>query len=340
MKRSIRFILFFLLAAVLFGCGNSSDERGAWLPAAPDYAQASAWFDGARNDGAAYDVFYIVPTCVFDYPDSTGTPCHYMDTRNQQHRAAVGGPLRLARGLFAAEANFFAPYYRQITIESWMQSDSVIDARFNLAYDDIETAFRYYLDHLNGGRPFILAGHSQGGKAVVELLKREMTDVLYRRLIAAYPLGYPVCDTDVSPYLVPATDADGTGVFVTFNSVSAPDRLPPLLSGSRAAINPLNWRTDATPATAEDHLGTVFLADDGSIASLETHVISARIDEATRALVVSGVDPEAYYVPALAGLFPLGNYHVVELNFFYRNLQQNVRRRAAAYFARASVPAD
>ena len=44
----------------------------------------------------------------------------------------------------------------------------------------------------------------------------------------------------------------------------------------------------------------------------------------------------AYYLPELAALFPPGNFHVVELNFFYRNLQQNVRDRAAAYFQRTS----
>ena len=61
-------------------------------------------------------------------------------------------------------------------------------------------------------------------------------------------------------------------------------------------------------------------------------MISARIDEQTRALVISGVDPASYYTPSLAKLFPVGNYHVVELNFFYRNLQQNVKCRAASYF--------
>lgn len=331
MKQKVSYFLLLLLTAVLSACGAQPDGSRTWLPAAPDYARPTAWFGGAHDRGHAYNVFYIVPTCVFDWPDSTGTPCHYMDVGNARHRAAVDGPLRLARGIFAEEAGFFAPYYRQITIESWMESDSTINARFETAYEDIRAAFRHFLDSLNNGRPFVLAGHSQGGKAVIELLKREMDDKTYSLLIAAYPLGYPVRETDVSPYIVPAVDAAGTGVCVTFNSVSAPDRLPPLLQGSRMAINPLNWCTDGTPATEADHLGAVFLAADGSIASEQPHILSARLDDASRSLVVSGIDPEAYYVSSLAGLFRPGNYHVAELNLFYRNLQENVKRRAAAF---------
>ena len=334
MKRKAFCLLFLLLTISWSGCGECPSENRSRLPEAPDYARTAAWFGGAQNEGHACDVFYVVPTCVFDWPDSTGAACHYMDIGNPQHRAAVDGPLRLAQGIFADEANFFAPYYRQITIESWLESDSTIEARFEVAYDDIGSAFRYFLDSLNNGRPFVLAGHSQGGKAVIELLKREMDAETYSRMIAAYPLGYPIRETDVSPYIVPATDAAGTGVCVTFNSVSAPDRLPPLLQGCRMAINPLNWRTDGTPATEAEHLGAVFLTDSGEIASEQAHLVSARLDTATRSLIVSGIDPEAYYVPSLAGLFPPGNFHVVELNLFYRNLQENVKQRTTNYFAK------
>ena len=321
-----------LLGSVLLLVGCSSRSVSDPIPAAPDYAQQEAWFDGKVTADRAYEVFYIVPTCVFDWEEADGTLCHYMDVDKPSHRAKVDGPLHLAEGIFAEEANFFAPYYRQITIESWMESPSVIQARFEVAFADIEAAFRYYLDHLNEGRPFVLAGHSQGGKAVIELLKRSLTDEEFGRMIAAYPLGYPVRDTDRSPRLVPASDATGTGVFVTFNSVSAPDKLPPLLQGSWAAINPLNWRTDTEPSTPAQHLGMVFTNADGSIQSEQAQVIEAHLDAETRALIVSGVDPQAYYVPSLAGLFPPGNYHVVELNFFYRNLQQNVKDRAATFF--------
>ena len=330
-KLLILFLLSGWIVWLLSGCSQRSEA--ASLPTAPDYTQTEYWFEGGDAQARAYDVFYIVPTCVFDWQDAEGNLCHWMDPENPAHRASVDGPIRLARGIFADEANFYAPYYRQITIESWCESAEVIDARFETAYADIEAAFRYYLRHLNQGRPFVLAGHSQGGKAVIALLCREMDEQTYARMIAAYALGYPVRTEDQSPWLVPAAGADDTGVLITFSSVSSPDKLTPLLSGSRTAINPLNWRTDSEPASPEQHLGAVFTSASGEIVSEQAHIISAVLDDATRALVISGINPDDYYEPALADLFPPGNYHVVELNLFYRNLQQNVKERAAAFFA-------
>ena len=235
-KLLILFLLSGWIVWLLSGCSQRSEA--ASLPTAPDYTQTEYWFEGGDAQARAYDVFYIVPTCVFDWQDAEGNLCHWMDPENPAHRASVDGPIRLARGIFADEANFYAPYYRQITIESWCESAEVIDARFETAYADIEAAFRYYLRHLNQGRPFVLAGHSQGGKAVIALLCREMDEQTYARMIAAYALGYPVRTEDQSPWLVPAAGADDTGVLITFSSVSSPDKLTPLLSGSRAAINP------------------------------------------------------------------------------------------------------
>ena len=328
--KQIRIALLLLLTLIAtYGC---KEENTLFLPQAPDYETPGAWFDGGSDNEMAYDVFYIVPTCVFDWENTEGETCHYMDINNDKQRHSVEGPLRLAKGIFADEANFYAPYYRQITIESWTESDSVIEARFQYAFDDIKSAFRYYMTHFNQGKPFVLAGHSQGGKAVIELLKQEMSEEEYSRLIAAYPLGYPVKESDLSPYLTPATGATDTGVCVTFNTVSALDKLPHLLSGSRFAINPMNWRTDSVTAPKTAHLGTVFMNSDGVITSEEAHVLTAQLDEASRALVVTGVNPQDYYTPSLAALFQPGNYHVVELNFFFRNLQENVKARAAAFF--------
>ena len=73
-------------------------------------------------------------------------------------------------------------------------------------------AFHYYMDHDNQGKPFILAGHSQGAKAVIELLKREMTPDISRKLIATYAIGYTVTSEELANYptLRPAQDSIDT----------------------------------------------------------------------------------------------------------------------------------
>jgi hypothetical protein len=67
---------------------------------------------------------------------------------------------------------------------------------FNGAYEDVRSAFFYYLQHWNQGRPFILAGHSQGSQHLVRLIQEletlHETSVLLDRLVAAYLIGCAV----------------------------------------------------------------------------------------------------------------------------------------------------
>ena len=327
-KRTLIGCLF--LATALPGCSKNSPQ--AALPQAPDYSQAEAWFEaGNPAEPRPYDIFYIVPTCVFDWEIAAGDTCHYMDVYNRDHRQSVDPSIRLAQGIFADSCNFFSPYYRQITLESWMEPETVIEERFDLAFADVRAAFDYFMKHRNQGRPFILAGHSQGGKSVIELLKREITGEMYDRLIAAYALGYPIRENDLCQYLVPAQDSIDTGVAVTYSSVSSVDAIAPVLDGTVAAINPLNWQTDNTYAPHSEHLGFVRTDAQGTITWESSRMLGAYIDTGTRALIVDGVNPEDYYVPSLSALFEKGNYHVFEMNFFYRNLQQNVSARIRAY---------
>ena len=106
-------------------------------------------------------------------------------------------------------------------------SDSLVDARMPLAYGDVRKAFAYYLEHYNNGRPFILAGFSQGAMAVVDLLK-SMDDSTYSRLVAAYVIGYKVTDTNA--HISPAQDSADLGVTICYNSVRDNSCAIPFLS--------------------------------------------------------------------------------------------------------------
>ena len=59
----------------------------------------------------------------------------------------------------------------------------------DLSYADVERAFDYYIAHYNNGRPFVLAGASQGGRHIFALLKNRISgSELRKRMVAAYPL--------------------------------------------------------------------------------------------------------------------------------------------------------
>ena len=322
-----------LLVFVPSACSSSEGGNEYSAPAAPDYSDKSMWYEGGRDSAdCAVDVFYIAPTCVWDWTDGSGTAYHYMNVEDSAQRAAVASSDLLACRLFGGSCRFLAPYYRQITMDSWFEPADEIERRYRLAHADVVSAFRYYMEHRNAGRPFILAGHSQGAKAVVELLKHTLTAGQRERMVAAYVFGFSVSEAELSAYpaLRPATGADDTGVVICYNSVSHVGAESPLFAGNALCINPLNWRTDATYAPPSANLGSVFFDSEGRADTLR-HTVGARIDSATSTLIVDGLDDDDYFIPSIARLFPKGNYHVQEINLYFLNLQANLRRRIEAF---------
>ena len=178
---------------------------------------------------------------------------------------------------------------------------------------DVQQAFNIFLSHRKPERPFVLAGFSQGGKAVVELLK-SMPDSLHRYLVAAYVLGYKVTPDDqlATTNIQAAQGATDTGVTICYNSVSDVRCIKPVVAAPCAmCINPVNWRTDATPATLHDTI-TVTL-------SPEHHV-----------LVLKGYSG-AEYSPIM-GFLNVGDFHSGEPWLYQECLRENIRARIRAYY--------
>ena len=53
---------------------------------------------------------------------------HFGDVYNDEQRQAIDPSLRLAADIFAQQSNFYAPYYRQITLESWIEGEDTSEA--------------------------------------------------------------------------------------------------------------------------------------------------------------------------------------------------------------------
>jgi hypothetical protein len=154
-------------------------------PPAPDYSRANAWDQLPGPDAAAtgVDVFFVHPT-TFDGGTDWNGPIG--DKGAAQLYRNVMAPNYAAP--FARAGRLFAPRYRQASLyTSLTVFDDAIEAR-EFAYGDVRAAFDFYLAHLNGGRPFILAGVEQGGVLAARLLQDEIapSDALRRRLVAAY----------------------------------------------------------------------------------------------------------------------------------------------------------
>ncbi|MFI3333410.1 MAG: DUF3089 domain-containing protein [Rikenellaceae bacterium] len=306
-------ITLYLLALLAVACCKSVESGGEPMPKAPDYATSECWYTNVVGEPSqAVDVFYILPTCVFDWADSDGVTYHYADVYNDEQRAAQLYSYELAAEIFGAEANFYAPYYRQITLNVWMDGQEAVDELFPAAMADVEAAFDNFIETKNNDRPFIIAGFSQGGKAVVELTK-SLTAEERKRLVAAYVIGYKVTDDDLqNSNIVAATGADDTGVTICYSSVATVDAINPMISDSELCINPVNWATDSTVAELNES-------------------VTVTVDTTYNVLIVDGLDSEALYIPELSDLFKLGNYHLQELELYKDCLRENVAVRVAAF---------
>lgn len=316
-------LLVFLI--VLAGCGTESQPVSL-------YENSDNWVYLETAETAAADVFFISPTVYSGSDDS-----YNMSLEDTASKEAFAGATNMEKGIYDEDARFFAPYYRQAGLNVYELPPEEREAYLSLAYEDIKEAFTYYLEHYNQGRPIVLAGFSQGADMSIRLLKdcfarEEVNDLL----VACYAIGWRITEEELEkyPHLRFAAGETDTGVIISFNSEaeSVTDSLM-IPAGTRTlAINPLNWKTDSTPASREENAGACFTDYSGSIVTEIPHLTGAYIDPQRGALKVPDVSPQEY--PPVLSIFSDGIYHLYDYQFFYRNLQENVGVRIDAYLSR------
>ena len=182
-----------LLAASLFAVQASTSTS------APDYSRPSSWLclPGRYGPGKAYlcstplattalnpngygstgpspvasepavDCFIVYPTVSRDAGMNSD-----LNPGGGEEKASIVS--QFAR--FAGACRPFAPIYRQMTLGAVTAAAAGADvtAPAMLAYGDVRSAFRYYMDHYNKGRPYVLIGHSQGSLMLQRLIQNEI----------------------------------------------------------------------------------------------------------------------------------------------------------------------
>ena len=258
------------------------------------------------NIHEANGTVYVVSTWEEDWKDARGRVSHYADVWNPRHRERMGREMNGVAAYMAPGNRFWAPFYRHATIDAFLTRDEqTIRERTRLAMDDVCAAFDQFLAERDGSRPIIIAGFSQGGMAVVELLKH-MDDETYKKLAAAYVMGYKVTAEDLAEckHIKAAEGAADTGVTICYNTVKDVKYVQSVIADTEFAINPVNWVTDATPAILHDTI-TVTLAP------------------AYHALVVTGYDG-AEYKP-YKDFINVGDLHSAEPWLYRECIQENIQ---------------
>lgn len=298
------------------------------IPVKPNYDDTTMWtvINNDTNDTGA-DVFYIPSTWEFDYTRNDTVFHHADPVGTPTHRERMSIEIDKVADYMGPGNNFYSPYYRHITLDSWAtQNEDTISNRYNnVAKRDIEAAFDHFISHTDTDRPIVLAGFSQGGKAVVELLKILSPEVR-QRLVAAYVLGYKVTPDDMAicPEIKAAQDSIDVGVTICYNTVKDTKYIAPVVSSPCAfCINPVNWHTDPTPATFLHHVA----ATESEPARTDTITVS--VDTEHHVLVATGY-PATEYSPILDFL-NVGDIHSCEPWLYSDFLRHNIALRTRKY---------
>jgi hypothetical protein len=309
----------------------------AETPAAPDYHDETCWAyrENGSSDKAA-DVFFLAPTI---YGGKEGS--YNMPLDSVKHRVKFLSAIDMEKGIYDDNARFFAPYYRQMGLSGFLLPTEEQKPYIDLAFEDVKAAFETYMAEDNGGRPVILAGFSQGAIHAIRLIK-ECFDTPERQaqLVACYAIGWHLTqeELDACPWLRRAEGEDDIGSVISFeceaenitDSLIVPEGVRCL------SINPLNWKTDGTPAGKELNLGACFPDIDGNITKEIPAFTGGYLDDVRGTLKVTEVTPEEY--PANLFFLEDGMYHIYDHQFFYRNLEKNVQTRLNAYLEEQAVP--
>jgi hypothetical protein len=293
-----------------------------------DYSKAEHWLSLPASGDKAVDVFYLYPTAWQKSSKDEPNICA-IDNRSMLRGSAAAFDRQATA--FETVGNIYAPYYRQADA-AYSLSLSLKDQEKlvgGIPKADVFAAFDYYINNYNNGRPFILAGHSQGSNVLVYLLSEYMKSHpdVQKRMVAAYVIGYSVTDEYLAnnPHLKFVEGPNDTGVIISYNT-QAPTiegKNPVVLPGAKV-INPISWTTDETLATAAQGLGSTLPNSNLKFIPVGKYA-DAQIDKTNGVLVCSTADVNKLS-PGNA-VFGKGVYHSFDYPFYFFNIRENAANR-------------
>ena len=329
--------------AAIFICGTTmmltscSDNNDNPVPSnpesekkAPDYSDKNNWLRQPEPTKDV-DVFYVYPT---EYADNSEGASMFAPINDKSLRQEWENVYQMQATAYEESANVFAPYYRQLNMASAasLPSDELNAAFASTPREDVLAAIDYYFKNLNGGRPFILASHSQGSimqRFVLAEYMKAHPEYL-KRMIAAYVIGYSITEDylNANPHLKFAEGADDTGVIISYNTEGPGNENNLVVLPGAISINPLNWKRDETYASAEENLGGYIVNEQLAKMEYVPNAADAKIDLKRGVIITTTKTLEP-----MPGPKPFGNasYHNGDYALYYFNIKANVAARIAAY---------
>ncbi|WP_375194328.1 DUF3089 domain-containing protein [Sphingobium sp.] len=304
----------------------------AGAPAGPDYRRAENWAlleDAAKGKGA--DLFYIHPTTF-------RSDRWNQDLADRQAREWVDASVTARQtSAFADCCRRFMPRYRQASSRAFVERDGEGQKAYDLAYEDVRAAFRAFIAHHAHGRPFLIAGHSQGALHGLRLIREEISGTpLMKRLVVAFLPGVGMPLGSLPRGLPPCAQPDSTGCIASWNSFAhdadtasyvarsvrdygVAGRDPTLL-----CVNPLSFSLARPAAGFDSSKGALpGPADKNALPPLVPGAVAASCEGGVLRVTTRQDLP----VERLPG----GNLHMNDIAFFWADIAANSGLRVAAW---------
>lgn len=295
-----------------------------------DYSNSDNWMFLPEENTKEVDAIFLYPS-AFGIINEVKDDIADIDDVNMRMMAIYYASSQAS--VFEESCNLYVPYYRQFTVNSLVDMiDASPEAMRYVASQDIYNMLDYYFENLNDGRPFILAGHSQGSVWLTVVLEDYMKEhpEYMERMVAAYVIGYSVTEDylNANPHLKFAEGADDTGVIISYNTEGPgnKDAFNCVVREGAISINPINWKRDDTYAAIEENIGSF-----NSGGELMRGSADAQVDTERGVVICTSMQNTPEVKEALAEYFGEESFHLYDYSLYYGDLQKNVADRIAAF---------
>jgi len=337
-------ITIIFLALLASSCSNSYQKLAAnyqinKASTSPNYSDVAYWAAhpaihdpsdsvpapllASYKKDTAVDVFFIHPTTYLGTEKPFGLNADISDALLAAKTDY--SPLLYQASLFNVAGRLFAPRYRQTHISAYYPATgadtTLAIAAFELAYQDVKSAFEYYLANENKGRAIIIASHSQGTTHGIRLVK-EFFDgkPLQKQLVAAYLVGIPVNPMIFSSIKACDTPKQ-TGCICSWRTYKE-GYTPPFIEKEKFDVivtNPLTFTKSIPNASWNANKGGVLT----NFNKLAKGVAEAKLTDK----ILWTAKPKIF------GSFLVKdpNYHIGDYNLYYVNVRENVIERMKAF---------
>jgi len=294
-----------------------------------DYSNKENWMYISSNPQHEVDLVYIYPTVAFNSKDGI------ISDLDNTYKKAAQSAYKLQGSAFSPYTNVFVPYYRQITLSKAFQTPTAEDYEKIMMNSVVRTDIYAFLDtyftKYNNGRPFILAGHSQGSAIIKVILSDYMKahPEYLKRMVAAYPIGFGYTKDwlKANKQVKFAKGETDTGVIISWNTEGPNATMDNfLLPDNTVAINPINWKRDETLATVEENKGSL----NSKTFKIEKGTADAKLNLKRGSVICT---TNTHYTTKDFDTYMFGDksLHPEDYQIYYANIRENGLKRIEAY---------